>query len=198
MHVFSTETRWGSPRRETHLKHSFWGQIFQENTLHTFVRSSKSCQPFLIILSATWSCDAPLENWHNQVENLKLRFLIAPTRHHYHNPATDQFFQKNWSVPPARKWAEILRIRARYMWRMFPNQYYTHKVAPHQFIWRMAGSCPWCDPVPPKTCCGTSYQTNPAYNCVRPRDFVRKSEQVTTPLNSGRKPLKNAFYRRDI
>ena len=77
-------------------------------TLHTFVRISKSSQPFLIILSATWSCDAPLENWHNQVENLKLHFLIAPTRHHYHNPATDQFFGEKlisgWST-------KILKIR---------------------------------------------------------------------------------------
>ena len=43
-------------------------------------------------------------------------------------------------------------------------------------------------------------------NCVRPSDFqrgeysgcVRKSEPVITPLNSGRKPLRNDFYRRNI
>ena len=53
-----------------------------KNTLYTFGRSSKSSQPKLIILSATWSSDAPLENWHNEVTHLKLRFLIRPMRHH--------------------------------------------------------------------------------------------------------------------
>ena len=57
------------------------GEIVRENTLHSFERSSKSSQPKLIILSATWSCDAPLENWHNEVTNLKSRFLIRPVRH---------------------------------------------------------------------------------------------------------------------
>ena len=51
-------------------------------TLHTFGRSSKSSQPNSIILSATWSCDAPLENRHNHITYLKLCFLVRPMRHH--------------------------------------------------------------------------------------------------------------------
>ena len=50
-------------------------------TIYTFGRSSKSSQPKLIFLSATWSCDAPLENWHNEVTYLKSPFLLQPMRH---------------------------------------------------------------------------------------------------------------------
>ena len=56
----------------------FWGWIFRGNTLHTFGRSSKSYQPNWIIFCATWSCDAPLENWHNHIKFPKLRFSIPP------------------------------------------------------------------------------------------------------------------------
>ena len=56
-------------------------EIIRENTLHSFGCSSKSSQPKLEILSATWSCDAPLENWHNEVRYLKSRFLVRPMRH---------------------------------------------------------------------------------------------------------------------